>query len=69
MGFGGSLQPAGARTLREIFLTDVRLPNVPVETIMSALEAEGLDDVSGKGAAPATLREPSGLPHDNVEDD
>jgi hypothetical protein len=56
MGFGPFVQPvqpvAGARTLRDIFTDDVRLPNVPVDDIMTALGHEGLDDVSGDEAPP-----------------
>ena len=54
-------QQQQARTLLDIFREDVRLPNVPLDDIMTVLGAEGLDLVSGAAPAPPHLRDPSGL--------
>ena len=49
-------QQQQARTLQDIFREDVRLPNVPVDNIMTVLGAEGLDLVSG--AVPSSTTPP-----------
>ena len=49
-------QQQQARTLWDIFREDVRLPNVPVDNIMTVLGAEGLDLVSG--AVPSSTTPP-----------